>query len=143
MSLLLVLLLPFAGALVAALLPTNARNAESTWAGIVTLATCIPLALLFPEIRDGQVITERLEWLPTLGMDIVVRIDGFAWMFAMLVTVIGALVVLYARYYLSEEDPAARFYSLLLGFMGAMLGVVVSGNLVQLVVFWELTSLFS
>jgi multicomponent K+:H+ antiporter subunit A len=73
----------------------------------------------------------------------VVRIDGFAWMFGMLVSVIGALVVLYARYYLSPDDPAARFYSLLLGFMGAMLGVVLSGNLVQLVVFWELTSLFS
>ncbi|HSB21934.1 MAG TPA: monovalent cation/H+ antiporter subunit A, partial [Burkholderiaceae bacterium] len=51
--------------------------------------------------------------------------------------------IVYARYYLSPEDPAARFYSLLLGFMGAMLGVVVSGNLVQLVVFWELTSVFS
>ncbi|HEY8359510.1 MAG TPA: proton-conducting transporter membrane subunit, partial [Ramlibacter sp.] len=143
MSLLLVLLLPFAGAAVAALLPTNARNLESTWAGLVMLATGIPLALLFPEIRDGAVITERLAWLPSIGVDIVVRIDGFAWMFALLVTGIGALVVLYARYYLAEDDPAARFYSLLLGFMGAMLGVVVSGNLVQLVLFWELTSVFS
>ena len=61
----------------------------------------------------------------------------------MLVTGIGVLVVLYARYYLSPDDPVARFYSLLLGFMGAMLGVVLSGNLIQLVLFWELTSLFS
>jgi multicomponent K+:H+ antiporter subunit A len=143
MSLLLVLLLPFAGALVAALLPTRARNAVSAWAGLVTVATAAPLALLFPKISAGGVVSERLRWLPSLGLDIIVRIDGFAWMFAMLVTVIGALVVLYARYYLSEDDPAARFYSLLLGFMGAMLGVVVSGNLLQLVVFWELTSLFS
>jgi multicomponent K+:H+ antiporter subunit A len=72
-----------------------------------------------------------------------VRLDGFAWMFAMLVSGMGLLVIVYARYYLSADDPAARFYSLLLGFMGAMLGVVVSGNLVQLVVFWELTSVFS
>ncbi|MDB5751424.1 MAG: phaA [Ramlibacter sp.] len=143
MSLLLVLLLPFLGAAVAALLPTNARNLESTWAGLIMLGTGIPLAMLFPEVRDGGVITERLTWLPSLGIDFVVRIDGFAWMFSLLVTGIGALVVLYARYYLSEDDPAARFYSLLLGFMGAMLGVVVSGNLVQLVLFWELTSLFS
>ncbi len=143
MSLLLVVLLPFAGAMVAALLPTRARNAESVWAGLVALATAVPLAMLFPQIRAGAVITERLQWLPSLGLDLVVRIDGFAWLFAMLVTVIGALVVMYARYYLSEDDPAARFYSLLLGFMGSMLGVVVAGNLVQLVVFWELTSLFS
>ncbi|HZY16408.1 MAG TPA: proton-conducting transporter membrane subunit, partial [Ramlibacter sp.] len=143
MSLLLVLLLPFAGAVVAALLPTSARNAVSTWAGAVSLATAAPFAALFPAIRDGEVITERIAWLPSLDIALVVRIDGFAWMFAMLVTVIGALVVLYARYYLSEDDPAARFYSLLLAFMGAMLGVVVSGNLVQLVLFWELTSLLS
>ena len=143
MSLLLLLLLPFVGSAVASLLPTSARNLESAWAVAVALATAVPLALLFPEIRDGGVVAERLPWLPSLGIDIVVRIDGFAWMFAMLVTGIGVLVVLYARYYLSPEDPAARFYSLLLGFMGSMLGIVVSGNLVQLVLFWELTSVFS
>src|SRR6476620_358248 len=69
--------------------------------------------------------------------------DGFAWMFAMLVTGIGFLVVLYARYYMSPTDPVPRFFSLLLAFMGAMLGIVLSGNLIQLVFFWELTSLFS
>jgi multicomponent K+:H+ antiporter subunit A len=143
MSLLLVLFLPFAGALVAALFPTRARNAQAAWSGLVALGTALPIALLFPQVRNGGVLTERVSWLPSLGLDVVVRIDGFAWMFALLVTVIGALVVLYARYYLSEDDPAKRFYSLLLGFMGAMLGVVVSGNLVQLVIFWELTSLFS
>ncbi|AKJ30072.1 monovalent cation/H+ antiporter subunit A [Caldimonas brevitalea] len=143
MSLLLLLLLPFAGALVAALLPTRARNVESAWTGLVMLASVASVASLFPTISEGGVMVERVRWLPSLDLDLVVRIDGFAWMFAMLVTVIGSLVVLYARYYLSEDDPAARFYSLLLGFMGAMLGVVVSGNLVQLVLFWELTSLFS
>src|SRR5690606_22602917 len=95
------------------------------------------------EISQGGVVTERLAWLPSLGLDIIVRVDGFAWMFAMLVSGMGLLVIVYARYYLSREDPAARFYSLLLGFMGAMLGVVLSGNLLQLVVFWELTSVFS
>src|SRR5688572_3532745 len=125
MSLLLVLSLPFIGSVVAALLPTNARNVESTWAGLVALATVVPLALLFPEVAGGGVVQERLAWLPSLGIDIVVRIDGFAWMFAVLVAGIGVLVVVYARYYLSPSDPAARFYSPLLAFMGAMLGVVV------------------
>jgi multicomponent K+:H+ antiporter subunit A len=137
------LLLPFVGAFVAALLPTRARNIESLWAALVALSVALPIALLFPEIRDGGVIVERLAWLPSLGVDLVVRIDGFAWMFALLVSGIGLLVIVYARYYLSSDDPSARFHSLLLGFMGSMLGVVVSGNLVQLVVFWELTSLFS
>src|SRR6187431_2733722 len=143
MSLLLLLVLPFVGSAVAALLPTGARNIESIWAGFVALAVAVPLALLYPDVRDGGVVSERLVWLPSLGVDLVVRIDGFAWMFAMLVTGMGVLVVMYARYYLSPDDPAARFYSLLLGFMGSMLGVVVSGNLIQLVLFWELTSVFS
>ena len=143
MSLLLLLCLPFIGSVVAALLPTNARNLESLWAAAVALAVAVPLALMYPAVAAGEVLSERLAWLPSLGIDLVVRLDGFAWMFAMLVSAMGLLVIIYARYYLSPEDPAARFYSLLLGFMGAMLGVVVSGNLVQLVVFWELTSVFS
>ena len=143
MSLLVWLVLPFAGCVVAALLPTNARNLESSFSALVALAVAVPLVLLYPQISAGAVISERLAWLPGLGVDIVVRLDGFAWMFALLVSAMGLLVIVYARYYLAPDDPAARFYSLLLGFMGSMLGVVVSGNLVQLVLFWELTSVFS
>src|SRR3546814_7992699 len=69
--------------------------------------------------------------------------DGLAWMFALLVTGIGLLVMIYARYYMSPDDPVVRFFSFLLGFMGSMLGIVLSGNLIQLAFFWELTSLFS
>ncbi len=135
--------LPFLGSLVAAVLPTRARNQQSLLAAAVAIAAATALALRFPQVQQGGVLRESITWLPTLGVDLMLRVDGFAWMFGMLVSVIGALVVLYARYYLSPEDPAARFYSLLLGFMGSMLGIVLSGNLVQLVVFWELTSLFS
>ena len=56
---------------------------------------------------------------------------------------IGLLVILYARYYFSERDSLGRFYAYLLLFMGAMLGVVLSENLIQLLIFWELTSLSS
>src|SRR4029079_2076948 len=49
----------------------------------------------------------------------------------------------YARYYMPPSDPVPRFFSFLLAFMGAMLGIVLAGNLIQLVFFWELTSLFS
>lgn len=76
-------------------------------------------------------------------MNLVIRMDGFAWMFSMLVFGIGSLVVLYARYYMSPADPVPRFFSFFLAFMGAMAGVVLSGNIIQLVFFWELTSLFS
>jgi multicomponent K+:H+ antiporter subunit A len=143
MSLLIVLALPFLGSAIAALVPTGARNAASAWAAAVALAAAVPIATLYPEVANGGVVVERLTWLPSLDLDVVVRIDGFAWLFALLVVGMGLLVIVYARYYLSPADPVARFYSLLLGFMGAMLGVVTSGNLIQLVVFWELTSVFS
>ncbi len=143
MPLSLLIAVPFLGSLVAALLPANARNAAAVWSGLVALAGAAQLAWLFPEVREGGMLSERIEWLPSLGLDLLIRVDGFAWMFGMLVTVIGVLVSLYARYYMSPADPVPRFFSFFLAFMGAMLGVVLSGNLVQMVVFWELTSLFS
>jgi multicomponent K+:H+ antiporter subunit A len=135
--------LPFAGSLIAALLPANARNAESTLAGAIALFCTLQAALYFPEMAAGVVLRQEIIWLPSLGLNLVLRMDGFAWMFSMLVLGIGSLVVLYARYYMSPADPVPRFFSFLLAFMGSMSGVVLSGNLVQLVLFWELTSLFS
>src|SRR5690606_31086945 len=51
--------------------------------------------------------------------------------------------VIYTHYYMSPEDPVPRFFSFLQAFMGAMLGIVLSGNIILLAVFWELTSIFS
>lgn len=143
MDLVYLLLLPFAGSLVAALMPTHARTAAAVWAALVGLAAAVWVALLFPQLQGDAVLREEYRWIPSAGINLVVRMDGFAWMFAMLVTGIGTLVALYARYYMSKDDPVPRFFSFFLAFMGAMLGVVLSGNLVQLVFFWELTSLFS
>jgi multicomponent K+:H+ antiporter subunit A len=143
MTLTLIVLLPFAGALLAAFLPPKARTAESWLAGLVALSCTALVVSLAPAVIDGGVVRERLEWAPQLGLAFSLRMDGFAWLFALLVSLMGALVVLYARYYLSPEDPAQRFFAFLLAFMGAMLGIVLSGNLVQLAVFWELTSLTS
>ena len=98
---------------------------------------------LYSFVTDSGVIRSEIQWLPALGLNLIIRLDGLSWLFTMLVLTIGFLVVLYARYYMSREDPVPRFFSFLLAFMGSMVGLVVSGNLVQLVFFWELTSLFS
>src|SRR5215212_4543904 len=143
MLLIAVLALPFAGSCLAALLRTNAWNAESWLAGAIALTGLALVAASYPGIANGEPIQARIEWLPELGLEFTLRMDGFAWIFAMLVTGIGFLVMLYARYYMSPADPVQRFFSFLLAFMGAMLGIVLSGNLIQLVFFWELTSLFS
>ncbi|ART58915.1 monovalent cation/H+ antiporter subunit A [Acidovorax carolinensis] len=143
MPLITLILLPFIGSFLAAVLPANARNTESTVAGLIALFCTVQAALYFPQIADGGVLRQEIEWLPALGLNLVIRMDGFAWMFCMLVLGIGALVVLYARYYMSPADPVPRFFSFFLAFMGAMTGVVLAGNIIQLAFFWELTSLFS
>jgi multicomponent K+:H+ antiporter subunit A len=143
-ALLVVLLaLPFAGSLAAGAFPANARNAEAWLAGSVALAGLLIAGSFFPEMSHGQVVRASAEWLPAFGLAFSLRMDGFAWMFCVLVTGVGLLVVLYARYYMSPRDPVPRFFAFFLAFMGSMLGVVLAGNLVLLVFFWELTSLFS
>jgi len=143
MSLIVLLLLPFIGSCLAALLPHNARNSESILAGVIALIGAVQVALWYPQIAHGGVIREEFFWVPSLGLNLVLRLDGFAWLFSMLVLGIGTLVSLYARYYMSPDDPVPRFFSFFLAFMGAMLGLVMSGNLIQIVFFWELTSVFS
>ncbi len=143
MSLGLIVLLPFLGSLCAAFLPSNARNAASWLAGLTALGCVLLIASLYPQVVGGEIVRVVLPWMPSYGLELYLRLDGYAWLFAMLVAIMGALVVLYARYYMAAADPVPRFFSFLLAFMGAMLGVVLSGNLIQLVVFWELTSLTS
>ena len=143
MLLTLIVLLPFFGSICAAFLPANARNAEAWLSGAVAVACVVLIVMQYGDVVDGNVVRTRLAWLPQFGLDFYLRMDGFAWLFALLVALIGALVVLYARYYMSPQDPVPRFFSFLMAFMGAMLGTVLSGNLVQLVVFWELTGLTS
>lgn len=135
--------LPFVGALLAMLLSPNARNAEAWLAGSVAFIALVLTIAAYPEITEGGVLRQSIEWIPALGLTISLRMDGFAWLFCLLISGIGLLVVIYARYYMSPKDPVARFYAYLLAFMGAMQGIVLSGNLILLAIFWELTSIFS
>src|SRR3954467_13880754 len=143
MPLVALLIVPIGASAVAALLPAHARNRAAATAGLATVAMLAALAAWFPRVREGAPVVERIEWGPALGLDLVLRLDGLSWLFCVVVLGIGALVVLYARYYLSPTDPVPRFYAFLLAFITAMLGVVLSGNVLQLALFWELTSLFS
>ncbi len=138
-----ILCLPFAAAVATWLMRERGHN-RAAW--LMTGTALLGLALsswLAPHILAGEVLRQTIPWAGSLGLDLVLRIDGFAWLFMLLICGIGALVGVYARYYMSPDDPLARFFALLLAFMGSMLGIVMSGNVIQLVFFWELTSLFS
>jgi len=85
----------------------------------------------------------ELPWAPSLGLSLSFNLDGLGLLFAILITGIGALIVLYASRYLEGHPQAGRFYASLFAFMGAMLGVVLSDNVLTLFVFWELTGFTS
>ena len=136
-------LLPFAGALLLAALPNDRRRLCAWLAGAFPLAGLALALAQAPAIMAGEVLRWSVDWVPALGLEFGFRMDGLAWLFALLILGIGALVVLYAAYYLHHDDPSARFFQFLLLFMGAMLGIVLADNLVLLVVFWEATSLSS
>ena len=145
MTLIALVLLPYVVAIVCAALPTmlsnTARNATAWLAGFTALAGCALLGLAAPAVFSGEILRVSVPWFADVSFGF--RMDGLAWGFALIICAIGALVVLYARYYLSAADPPARFFAYLLAFMGAMLGVVLADNLILLVVFWEMTSVSS
>jgi multicomponent Na+:H+ antiporter subunit A len=94
-------------------------------------------------LATGPSPTEKISWLPAVGLDLELRLDGFGTLMVALVGGIGVLVFLYAWHYFGERPRLVLFTSYLVGFAGAMFGVVVADNLLVLYLFWELTSIAS
>lgn len=95
------------------------------------------------EIANGNTIHTFIEWIPEIGLNLEFSLNGLSMAFALLITGIGALVFLYSAAYMKSYEGTDKFYFYLFLFSGAMLGLVLSGNLVQLFIFWELTSFLS
>ncbi|HEY9198289.1 MAG TPA: monovalent cation/H+ antiporter subunit A [Gammaproteobacteria bacterium] len=143
MMLAFIIALPLLGALLPPLFIRWGRNACAWSAAAIAGASLALLLRSAPAVFAGETLLVRQPWLETPHLDLALRLDGLGLLFALLILGIGLLVILYARYYLSERDPMGRFYGLLLLFMAAMLGIVLSENLLLLFMFWELTSLSS
>ncbi len=116
------------------------------WAGrVALLAPAVVLALalpLWPEAASGDATLVPIPWFPSLGINADLRLDRLGAFFVLLIGGIGLGVVQYARFYLGEKGKAS-FWAMLLAFMGAMLGIVLSDSLILLFVFWELTTITS
>jgi len=119
------------------------RQAPALAAGLTTAVVLGLLLWAAPAVFGGQVLLFHADWVPAIGLNLGLRLDGLAWMFAALISAIGLLVVIYAAFYLDRKDPPGKFFALLMLFMAAMLGIALSDNLLLLVVFWELTSISS
>ncbi len=136
-------LLPFIGALMPGLMIRAGRNACATFTAIPTILALVFLGSMAPDVWNGGTVMFRFDWLPGLGLGWNFMLDGLGLLFAGMILGVGLLVILYARFYLSPDDPMGQFFTFLLLFQGAMLGIVVSDNILLLLVFWELTSLSS
>ncbi|TBV06757.1 monovalent cation/H+ antiporter subunit A [Phytopseudomonas dryadis] len=143
MALALIIALPFLGICLPLLADRLGRSLCALAAAVGPAAALTLLWMQQPAVFAGELQVVSLEWLPALGLNLSLRLDGLGFLFALLILGIGLLVILYARYYLAKHEPMGRFFAFLLLFMGAMLGVVLSENLLLMLVFWELTSLSS
>lgn len=135
--------LPFALAAIA--LPLSRRLSATALGSLMASA----MALLFvffvgyaPAV-SAETVQAFIAWVPSLGLNLSFYLDGLALLFALIVTGVGALVMLYAGAYFDDAAQAGRFLALMMAFSGAMLGVVIAGNLLTLFIAWELTSIIS
>lgn len=143
MSLFVVVALPFFGALLPGLMNSAGRQACAGVTFTVTLAALVGLLSNAPAVLAGETVTNGVDWLPILGLNFNLMLDGLGFFFACLILGIGLLIITYARFYLAREDNMGEFFTYLLLFQGAMVGIVLSDNILLLLVFWELTSLSS
>jgi len=110
---------------------------------LLPLALALYFAGLIGRVAAGQVIIASYAWVPSFGVNLSFYVDGLSLVFALLISGIGTLVMVYAGGYLARHPLLGRFYLYLLLFMTAMLGLVLSGNIITMFIFWELTSLSS
>lgn len=137
------LLLPFIAAVLA---PSATRYFNHNAAWLLALAPAfafVYFAGYLPEIAAGEVVTGGYAWVPSLNLSFSWFIDGLSLTFALLITGIGTLIVLYAGGYMKGHAQQGRFFCFILMFMGAMLGLVLSDSFLMLFVYWELTSITS
>ena len=113
-------------------------------AALVPLTAFIHALLASPVVLAGGVVTETYRWIPELDFSIAVRLDTLSWVLALVVSGVGALVLLYCVRYFGDDEPnLGRFAGVLLAFTGAMYGLVIADDVYALFVFWEATSVLS
>ncbi|MHB1348922.1 MAG: monovalent cation/H+ antiporter subunit A [Desulfobulbaceae bacterium] len=143
MNLLFAILLLLSGAVLPPLTIRLGRAACAWTAAAINAGALLLMAAPLVQVFRGNTVEASWSWLPQAGFDILLRLDGLAVLFVLLILGMGLLIILYAHYYLAAHEPAGRFYGLLLLFMGSMLGIVLADHLLLLLVFWEMTSLSS
>ena len=113
-------------------------------AALLPIAALIQAVIQTPAVLAGDTPFETYDWIPALGIQLSMRMDTLSWVMTIIVTGVGALVMIYCRWYFGgKAEGLGQFASVLLAFTGAMYGLVLTDDLVVLVMFWEVTSVLS
>lgn len=139
----LLLLAPFFAALLAPLVAHELGRAAGWVLAIVPAGQVVALYTLLGGVAAGRPATFGIDWVPALDLRLSFYIDGLSLTFALLIAGIGAAIVVYSGAYLAGHPHRGRFMAILLLFMGAMEGLVLSDSIVSLFTFWELTAVTS
>ena len=137
MGLTAVVLSPFILAMLVPLLRKVVGDRIGWVVSLLPLTAFIWLAGQLPKVMNGEAVIVFYEWMPSMGINFSLYLDGLSLLFAFLITGIGYAVVVYSIFYLSKSENLTNFYVFILLFMGAMLGVVTSNNLVLMYLFWS------
>lgn len=120
------------------------RGPTTTWVFSVGVTLASLAAALYTAIVFVRATTENLTvWLPSLSLTLQVTVDGLSLLVSVLVSFLSLLVIVYSLGYMRDETGFVKYYSLILLFVGSMLGLVMAGNLVQFYFFWELVGICS
>jgi NADH-quinone oxidoreductase subunit M len=134
----LTLFTPLVGALMLIAIPSAQQRLIKLWANIVALAgflVSIPLVLQFNKGAEGYQFVEKASWIPSLGVQYYLGIDGISLLLVLLTTTIGAVAVLCS--WSAVEQRLKEYYVMLLILQVGMLGVFMSLDFFLFFVFWE------
>ncbi|AOX65503.1 Na+/H+ antiporter subunit A [Curtobacterium sp. BH-2-1-1] len=128
--------------IVPALTPVLGRRVFTVAALAPAAAAVLTVAQTGPALHGA--VTERFQWVPQLDLAIALRMDALSWILALVVSVVGALVLVYCATYFGPDEPGlGRFAGVLTAFAGSMYGLVVADDVIVLFVLWEATTVFS
>lgn len=136
-------LAPFLMSVFAPLVRRRFGDAAGWILAVIPAGLTVYFAQFIGAISAGETFIFTTEWVPTAGITLSFYVDGLSLLFALLISFIGTFIIIYAGAYLKGHADLGRFLMFLLMFMGSMLGLVLSDNVVTLFVFWELTSITS
>lgn len=138
-----ILLIYLVASLLQFLIPRSFKKSIPFFLAAVHLGAFLFFFSKIDAIAGGNVFYEKIAWIPQVGIDLEFVLNGLSLAFALLITGTGVLVFLFSHAYMKSYKNLSIFYFYLFVFGAAMLGLVLSGNLIQLFVFWELTSFLS